>query len=556
MTSDYKRLWELAERVSRIGYWEWDIQTGQTFWSRRKREIYGLDYEEEASYDKFLSLLDPSTRKAVEEQVDQVLAGTQKFYDLQHRIRLRNGREVWVHERAYLEREKDGTPRRMIGIVQDISAQKRLERELIFEKRRSDYFERYDSLTGLPNRHTLFSDLERKISSGTPFILASLDIEEFSMLNATFGHDFGDRILVELAARLEALASTGNAYRYGADEYMLTLSPSQSSDDPVAELRRHLHDLPLMVNGQELKLHYNIGTAHYPEDAKSVGELITRTASALSVAKVTPQINAVRFQPYMEEKITRHYHGLDSLREAIEAERFYPYYQPIVDVTTGRVVRVEALARWLSLNGEIFALPEEFLPLARDHHLIHRIDHLIMTRALKDLKTWHEAGLGISLACNAYLNDFTYAEFSPLFREYQKYLPSLIIEVSEEELLNCTEDEKERLEILRSFGIGVSIDDFGTGYSSLRYLQSLPVNELKIDRSFLQDFPRNPKDRALIQLISDISSLYHLDCVAEGVETSRQSEALKEMGIRLQQGYLFAQPMPGDRLLDYLRRES
>jgi len=549
---EYDRVWKLAEEVAGIGHWEWDIQNETAYWSARKKEIYGLDPSETPSYEDFLSAIDETTRAVVEAEIRKVLAGEKEFYDLQHSIHRKDGEERWVHEKGYLIRDAEGKPLRMAGIVFDITDRHRLERELIFEKRKSSYFEKFDALTGLPNRHTLYDDLERKLSRDESFALVFLDIEDFGTVNNTFGHLFGDALLVELGRRLKALGAPGALYRYGADEFVLLLTPEES-DRLEEQLRKQFYEHPLHVEGETVKLRFNIGFARAPEDARTPKDLITRASAALSLAKSYPQKIPIRFQPYMEEQIARHYHGLDALRRAIEAGEFVPYYQPIVDTRKRTVIGVEALVRWIGPEGEPISSPAQFLPLAREHHLIHRIDYLVFAQALRELGNWHRQGWEIELSCNAHLDDFSRIGFSKLFRRYQPLLTSLVVEISEEEFLACSDDEKERMEVLAGLGIRLSLDDFGTGYSSLRYLHTFKVHEIKIDRGFVAKLPEDSRSLDLIRVIKHIAEIYGLDCIVEGVETREQSELLDSIGLTWQQGYYFARPMSAKECTRFFR---
>ena len=549
---EFTEIWRLAEEVGEIGYWEWDLQTNETYWSEQKKKIYGLERMEEGSFETFLSVIDEETRQLVEQEIAQVLAGGKEFYDLQHRIFLRNGREVWVHEKGYLLYDENGEPRKMVGVVLDVTERKRLEKDLVFQRSKSSYFENFDPLTRLPNRHAFYRQLEQAISETGHFVLIMIDLEDFGSINNIFGHRFGDRVLARLARKLEELAGRGNTYRYGADEFVLLIRDLQDTEGLLSRLRHHLFDLPLQVEDQSVTLRFNAGVIHFPEDARTLTDLISGAGTALTYAKSQPHSRIIRFQPYMQERISRTYHGVDALYQAIEQRAFVPYYQPIIDLSGGKVLGVEAMARWIGPDGHPISEPDRFLPLAREHRLIHRIDYQIIEQALKDFSKWRNAGLDIRLSVNVYLDDFSRAGFSALFRRYQPKLKHLIVEVSEQEFLTCSKAEREQLEILRNLGIQISIDDFGTGYSSLRYLHALPIDEIKIDRSFIEDLPEDPQSKDLVHVIKNIAEIYGLQCVVEGVEREDQSRFLASIGLPRQQGFLFARPMDAEACTRYL----
>ena len=550
---EYERIWKLAEEVAEIGHWEWDIRNNVTYWSGRKKKIYGFTPSDEPGFETFLSMLDEETRQLVRAEIAQVLAGKKEFYDLRHRIHLKDGREVWVHEKGYLIRDEKDQPLRMVGVVLDITAREVLERELLFEKRKSHYFEKFDPLTNLPNRHTLYDDLSHLLETRQPANLIFLDIEDFGTINNTFGHLFGDRLLVELTERLSALSPPGALYRYGADQFVLLLGSDEEAEHFVRHLQLELDTRPLRVDDQSVTLRFSIGLARYPKDAENVRDLITRANTALTLAKTRRLNTLVRFQPYMQRELSQHYYGVDALRKALEQEAFCPYYQPIIDTRKRKVIGLEALVRWIGPEGRPISEPRWFLPLAREYQLIHEIDYQIFRQALEDLTDWHKEGWTLELSCNAHLDDFSRSAFSALFRKYQETLSSLIIEISEQEFLACSEDEKERLQILSQLGIKISIDDFGTGYSSLRYLHTLEVDEIKIDREFISALPEDSRTLALVKVIKKIADIYELDCIAEGIETREQSELLDSIGLSWQQGFYFARPMPREECTRFLR---
>jgi EAL domain-containing protein (putative c-di-GMP-specific phosphodiesterase class I) len=258
----------------------------------------------------------------------------------------------------------------------------------------------------------------------------------------------------------------------------------------------------------------------------------------------------------LQQKISLTYHGLDALRRAIKNRNLHPYYQAIVDTENSRILGVEALARWIGPEGEPVAFPDEFLPLAKQQGLIHRIDYLIMEEALRDLRRWKEKGLTPRLSVNVFLDDFGREEFSALFKRHGELLGQLVIEISEQEFLACSKAEREELEILRDLGIRVSIDDFGTGYSSLRYLHTLPVDEIKIDRSFVENLPADRQNSDLVRVIKNIADIYSLQCVVEGVEREEQSRFLRSIGLPIQQGFLFTRPMDAESCGKFLESQS
>ncbi len=538
-------LFQLAEEVAHVGYWMWDIASGEVVWSKTKIRIYGEDSTTfKPSFDKFLAVLDEPTRQRVMAEIDAVLKGEKPYYDLQHRIHLRNGRTAWIHEKGLVIRDGDGTPLRMEGIVHDITERMQLMELLRDQRRRLDYLQVHNPVSGLPGRRSLLETLAHLLASGQSFYLAMLDLADFGTLNNSHGHLFGDTVLKTLGQRLTA-AYPDQVFHYNADEFAIIL--------PAGEWSLHcerLHALvrePLEVGDHVLHLSVNMGCSRAPQDADTPDGLIRTAQTALRYLKrnhaTLPGTHFLAFAPSMLETLSRRHQLAEALRNDLHAhpERFEVYYQPQVEMVSGRPVGMEALVRW-NRPEEGLVNPAEFLSIAWEEGLMAQLDALVLEQALSQWRCWRQQHGALNLSVNCVISDLENPQLFEQLREAAGEA-GFTLELTEAEILKCDEDELTGLAELRRLGAKISIDDFGTGYSSLRYLHSLPIDELKIDRSFVSGLPGNPQDADLVRLLKNIVDTFRLKSVVEGVENAEQAAFLTALGFRRAQGFLYGRPM-------------
>lgn len=422
-----------------------------------------------------------------------------------------------------------------------------------------------DPLTGLASRFGFLSAGEERLRPGdvrsSAIVLVNLD--RFKRLNETLGPKVGDRALIEVADRLRLafrhLPANGLTIgRLASDEFALLFNdlPSPEVVSRIADITFAHLKKPLAFDGLELLLRCSIGLAVYPRDADSIHDLLARADTALSEAKRRGGNHAISFDPSMGATARGNFDLEAALHHALERGEILLYYQPILEVRTGRISGVEALMRWRR-DGRVLH-PAEFVPLAEESGLIFRMDEWVIFEALQQVRRWQLEGIGLtSISVNInvrHLGQESLTRTVSQALEATRLDPStLTLELTESDVMQDVERSLEALNQLREMGVRLALDDFGTGYSSLGYLTQLPVDCLKIDRSFIHDMQVLPQQLMVVRGIVALSSALGLPTVAEGVESNEDLRALRRIGCHLVQGYLFAAPMTADDFTGWWR---
>jgi diguanylate cyclase (GGDEF)-like protein/PAS domain S-box-containing protein len=438
----------------------------------------------------------------------------------------------------------DGEPLATV-IVRDITEQRRVEREL--ERRAL-----YDGLTELPNR-VLFDDrvdtaLANLRREGRPGAVVVMDIDNFQETNETFGHDIGDEVLKAIGVRLGGeLRDADTLARLGGDQFALFLVGSdERGAREVAERLLHSLERPLDIRGQRIEQSLSIGVAVFPVHGDDRTTLVRRAEIAMNQAKRTRRTYAV----YAAKDDRSNPDGLallTDLRAAIEGGEIELAFQPDVEMATGRVLRVEALARWTHpTRGPIG--PDRFIPLAERSGLIGALTRAVLEKAVAQTAAWRANGIDLPVSVNLSVQDlldrglpFT---IDDLLRRHSLPASFLSVELTESVLMSEMDRAVPTLSTLRSLGVEVAIDDFGTGYSSLRYLAHLPADRIKIDRSFIRAMANDRGAAAIVRAAIDLAHDLKLEVVAEGVEEPIEWAQLLEMGAESVQGYFISRPLP------------
>lgn len=442
-------------------------------------------------------------------------------------------------------------------VFTDITAQKLAEDEL-------RYLANYDALTGLPNRALLMDRIYHGIDQAKrdkrSLALCFIDLDKFKQINDSLGHDIGDLLLKEVARRLTlTLRDSDTVARLGGDEFVVLLEGYKAQDN-ISHVARKM--LTIVSETMQFGTHTvgispSIGIAVYPEDAINATELLKHADVAMYHAKEAGRNNFQFFTAEMNEKAHMRLARETRLRSALKKDEFVNYYQPIVNSQTRQVVGAEVLLRWYSSDGLIS--PAEFIPLAEELRLIINMTNLLLERALKDLQQWHKNGHLIYLSVNIspqHLEQLSLAEHTRhLLKKYDIPANYLRFEVTENGLMRDHESAIETMLSLSFLGVQLALDDFGTGYSSLKYLKELPIDGIKIDRSFVQDIGIDSSDETIIEAMLSMANSLGMYCIAEGVETEQQLAFFSRRQCYLIQGYLFARPMPAAKMADYLLKE-
>jgi diguanylate cyclase (GGDEF)-like protein len=434
-----------------------------------------------------------------------------------------------------------------IGI--GISAQEREDKLLVQAQ--------YDNLTGLPNRILLQDRLRQAMEhsdrSDEPFWLMFIDLDRFKFINDSLGHKAGDQLLCEVAKRLEwAVRDTDTVARFGGDEFIVILQGDMEDNLRTGMLNRLVHALeaPFTIDGNEITTTCSAGIAVYPTDATSTDTLLSNADIAMYRAKELGKNNFQFFTQSMNEKVADRLRVETHLRKALELNELEVFYQPKVDLHTKQIVGMEALIRWDSkVLG--FISPVNFIPLAEETGLIVPIGEWVLKTACAQAVAWQKAGYGnllmaVNLSARQFNQKNLLKSITDILEETGMEAEQLELELTESMIMGDAEDAQDILYSIRSLGIHLSIDDFGTGYSSLSYLRNLPVNTLKIDKSFTDDIVLHSDEAPIVASIIALAKNLKLNVVAEGVESYEQVRYLSAHGCNEIQGYYFSEPAPAE----------
>ena len=423
----------------------------------------------------------------------------------------------------------------------------------------------FDALTGLPSRYNIMSTVEKHIElsdEGAPFVFVFFDLDRFKTVNDALGHRIGDEFLSSICQRLNRWLDNAHIFaRFGGDEFILFL-PSMSDLEEAKALCLRALDLmrePMDVVGYTLSCGASFGLARYPDHGTTIDALIQAADTAMYHTKILGTGGCAVFDESMNAERFSQIELEQEMREALAQQAFLAFYQPCVDLVTGEIVAVEALARWQH-NRRGLLNPHDFLALANQAGLVAEIDAQVQQSALQQAAAWRDAGFDLLLSINCSSVQIESADFLPKFESICAAagypLERLQLEITEQTLVRQVELAAANIQSLRAKGVRVAIDDFGMGYSSLTYLRQFPVDVLKIDRTFIQDIQTLAQARVGVSLADAIIAMAKslgLELIAEGVEYSAQISYLRQQACDMAQGYLFSEPCDAaqmQRLMD------
>lgn len=545
-----ERRYQAMAESSPVGIFRCDRNSRCRYVNRRWREITGLTTTQAAT-DGWLSAVHPDEMDQVTRNWQLAVAAGQVFR-AECRFRRPRGVTTWVFvqaEPAYdLQQQLSG----YIGSVTDISDRKRTEEEI----RRIAY---YDTLTRLPNRAFFLEQLRRNIESakrtGRRSALLFCDLDNFKDVNDSLGHDKGDLLLQGIAQRLSASIRKGDTLgRLGGDEFVLLLPKVESSRDAVmvANKIKDQLDQPFDLDGHEVYTSTSVGIAFYPDDGDTVTTLLKHADMAMYAAKKTGRNRYHFFDEEMHEQAVERMRLEAGLRQALDRDEFSLVYQPQYELSSGRLVGVEALLRWDHPElGRV--LPERFIHMAEETGLILPIGEWVLRTACRQTAEWIASGfadlrVAVNLSGRQFIEPGLVEQVRTVLAETGLPPQNLELEITESVLMQDVEQARQTIDTLRTDGVHLAVDDFGTGYSSLLYLKQLPVSRLKISQDFVRDIASDRRDAAIAEAIISLGSSLGLDIVAEGVETGEQAGILEDLNCPQVQGFHYDRPLPEDEV--------
>lgn len=477
-----------------------------------------------------------------------------------------NGRRIWVSSSKTPLKDGEGRIIGLVGAYMDITSIKESERKLKSHRDELQYRAYHDALTDLPNRLLFLDRLEQAINnarrSESNIAVLFVDLDRFKEINDSLGHAFGDKVIQVVAARLKKqMRDTDTIARFGGDEFVMIFN---NIEDPVvvadvtSKIIESMAD-PLRINDRLIYITLSIGISIYPEDAENPESLLKNADAAMYQAKGDGRNTYQFYTRDMTEKAFERLMLESGLREGIKNDEFFLCYQPQFDGETGRITGIESLLRWdhptMGVTG-----PNKFIHIMEETGLIVQVGRWVLLQAMTQIQAWYDAGLNPgTLAVNISLKQLNENDFLGQVKEMleaTRCQPEwLVFEVTEGLFMKNPEHTSELLKELSDLGIGIAIDDFGTGYSSLAYLKRLPIDKLKIDRSFVMDIPTDEDDVAIVKAIIALAQTLGLSLVAEGVETEEQKEFLIANGCKNIQGFLYSRPITVDKMDAMLKQD-
>jgi diguanylate cyclase (GGDEF)-like protein/PAS domain S-box-containing protein len=536
-----------AQRIAHLGNWDWDIEKNELSWSDEIYRIFGFSPQEfGGSYEAFLNIIHPEDREFVKQSINEALSG-KRPYSIDHRIVLPDGTIRIVHEQGEVTHDKPGKPIHMVGTVQDITERKQMEEKL-------QYFAYYDAITGLPNRNLFVDRLNQVLTRASfhknPFAVLIIDIDDFKSISDTFGFNVGDNVLKEVAGILSTSIREGDTVaRLGGDDFGVLLTDIAHSKDVILVVEKIMKNVsqPIKFDGKEIILTLSMGISVYPGDGEEAPELTRNADLALSKAKQRGRKTYQFYTAGMNEEASEFVLMEGNLFNALKNEEFILYYQPYWEINTKKLAGMEALIRWQKRDFGLVC-PRKFIPVLEKTKMIIEVGEWILKTACRQVMEWHDKGQVIPVSINVSPVQFMRKDLPETLERIIKETgvdPKLLtMEITESTFMHNVEFTSSVLKKLKDIGVSISIDDFGTGYSSLSYLKRFPIDNLKIDISFIREIANDPDSASIVTAIISMAHSLNLKTIAEGVETEEQWKILRLLRCHMGQGYLFSPPLP------------
>jgi len=446
----------------------------------------------------------------------------------------------------------------IIGICIDIT-------EDIKRQEKISFLAYHDPLTGLVNRSFLKEELKTLISFANRYskkiALVFIDLDNFKFINDTFGHEIGDKLLIEIAHRLQkCIRNSDIAARIGGDEFVLVLNDINSKEDVENKIKNIMKTLTtsIIIDNNKMEVTFSAGISIYPDDAKDILELFQFSDIAMYNAKKEGKNGFKFITNSLKKQVENFYSTLEELKNGLKKEELILFFQPKVNVIENKIEGVESLIRWNHPQKGILT-PYHFIDIAEKGGIIHLIDSYVLKKAIFTLKNWmndeilKDLSIAVNVSANKFLEPHFVDEIKYLIDTYKINPTKLQIEITESLSIQNFDYTILTLDKIKDIGIKIALDDFGTGYSSLNYIKKIPFDILKIDQSFIKDLSGDEDDVIITKMIIEMSKILKKDHVAEGVENEKNLKIVRNLGVEIVQGYYFSKPLPEDKLKEFIK---
>ncbi|PMH43759.1 hypothetical protein BCU68_12980 [Vibrio sp. 10N.286.49.B3] len=535
----------VVAKTSNDGIWDWDLQTNNVHWNPRLLEMIGFKSviaQQQNQHMGFCERIHPDDLSIVERKLQLHFEHDIPF-KLHYRIQASDNTYLWVDASGEAVRNNKGQPVRFIGSMTDITEQKRSAEKI-------EAMAYYDTLTGIPNRQMMTDTMSHHINnnSETSQVVMLMDLDRFKFVNDTFGHDVGDALLQHVASSIkEAVRDDDFISRFGGDEFVCFCN-IDNEEDALILGQRILQSIekPFIHQNIELSTHGSIGIAFYPKDAQTSDGLLKKADIAMYKAKQTRNTHVMLYNPTMDADVKFQMTLEQQLKQALDKDELEVHFQPKFNPHTNEIYGFESLARWHSpVLGHVS--PAQFIPVAEESSLICKLGAQIARKSVRQQVEWHKKHphqpplkLSINISPGQLMRSNFAHEFINIIRSEGGDPNNIIVEITESAAIANLENSRIMLNELASVGIKIALDDFGTGYSSLSLLQQLPLDIVKIDRSFIADIHNQKSSRDIVNAIVMLCHSFSYETVAEGVETKEELNLVKDIGCDLIQGFIYS----------------
>lgn len=552
-----EEIYRLLAEGANDGLWDIDLVSGIGTMSSRCEEISGFSGKRENFLHKWRDSIHPDDFAPTIAKLVEHYEGKTAYFSAEYRLKAADGGYKWVLARGRALFDSEGKAIRIAGSLTDATDRKLQEARI----RQLAY---YDSLTGLANRTLLADMITRELAGtsdyGSKGALIFIDIDNFKLVNDTYGHSWGDKLLIDIGGKLsELVGANGVVARLGGDELIVFLPGVGERQDAAqaADKVMQLFEQAITVNQHSFQVTASAGVVIYPENGCSIDELLRNADTAMYSAKNSGKRNYKFFDKSMFEAVAEKAGMEARLRQAVVNNELIVYYQPLYNMTAGRVEGFESLLRWESPEYGLVT-PLKFIPLAEESGLIAGIGKWVLQTACRFNQALFAAGHGrLCTSVNISVVQLIKEDFVEMVESVltETGLPPgcLELEITESVLMERFEENVRKLEALRNMGVRIALDDFGSGYSSLTYLKKLPITMLKMDKAFIDDITVGGVDAAITGSIIELAHQMGLTVVAEGVETEVQFDYLRQEKCDMIQGYFISRPLPPTEFISELQ---